>query len=227
MQHIFFVKKHFNIRFYLPKIKTLWNAFKYSSQFFITKVAIALYRQTNAFVLGLVVTSTAVAYYVAADKIFFAVFALYYTFIQALFPYMSKNKDIEFFKKMLKYVVALSIGASVFLFAASKYIIWIFYSAKYLNAVNILQIFSLSFTFYVFVDLLGFPLLGAFGYVKETNWGYILGGIYNVSGLIILYVFNNINIYSIAALVSSTYLVMCLHRVYYIHKYNLLNKKGA
>ena len=224
---IVFVKKYFNIKFYIPKLKTIWKSAKYSSQFFITKVAIALYRQTNAFVLGIVVTSTAVAYYVSADKIFFAVFALYYTFIQALFPYMSKNKDVAFFKRMLKYLIILSIGASLFLLFASKIIILIFYSAKYLSAVRILQIFSLSFAFYVFVDVLGFPLLGAFGYVKETNLGYIWGGIYNFAGLIMLYAFNHLNIYSVAILVSSTYIAMFLHRIFYIHKYSLLKKEGV
>ena len=222
---IIFVKKYFNIRFYIPKWKSIWNSAKYSSQFFLTKVAIALYRQTNAFVLGLAVTSTAVAYYVSADKIYWAVFALYYTFIQALFPYMSKNKDMVFFKKMLKYLIILTIGASLFLLFASKFIILIFYSAKYLQAVKILQIFSLSFAFYVFMDIFGFPLLGAFGYVKETNQGYIIGGIYNIIGLLVLYLCNFINIYSVAILVSSTYFIMFLHRIYYVSKYKLFSSK--
>ena len=224
---IIFVKKYFNIKFYIPKLKTIWETTKYSSQFFMTKVAISLYRGTNAFILGLVATSTAVAYYTAADKIFWAAIALYSTFINALFPYMSKNKDIVFFKKMFKYLIVLAIGASLFLLFASKYIILVFYSAKYLNAVRILQIFSLSFACYVFVDTLGFPLLGAFGYVKETNNGFYLGGIYNLVGLFILYMLNQINITNVAILVSSTYLIMFLHRIYYIHKYKLLiNKEG-
>ena len=140
---------------------------------------------------------------------------------------MTKNKDIIFFKKMLKYLIIFASLASLFLCFASKYLILIFYSDKYLEAIRILQIFSLSFAFYVFVDTLGMPLLGAFGYIKETNQGYILGGIYNIIGLAILYWLNNINIYSVAILVSSTYLVMFIHRVYYVNKYKLLNiEKG-
>ena len=222
---IFFIKKQFNINFKLPKVVEIFKTLQYSSQFFLTKVAIALYRSTNAFVLGLTVTSSAVAYYVAADKIFWGIFALYLTFVNALFPYMTKNKDIVFFKKMLKYLVLLSILASVFLFITSKYLILIFYSDKYIEAIKILQIFSLSFVFYIFVDTLGFPLLGAFGYVKETNQCYILGGIFNILGILSFYYLNLINIYSIAILVSITYLVMFLHRIYYVKKYKLLNIK--
>lgn len=221
---IFFVKKYFNIKFYMPKLKTIWSTIKYSSQFFFTKVAIALYRSTNAFVLGLVVTSTAVAYYVAAEKIYWAVFALYYSFVSALFPYMSKNKDLKFFKKMLKYLIPLTVVTILCLLLLSKYIILIFYGEKYLSSVPVLQIFLISLIFYLFVDTLGFPLLGALGYVKETNQGYVFGGIYNSVGLLLLYLFNCVNIYSVSVLVASTYLVMFLHRVYFVRKYNLLTR---
>ena len=219
---IIFIRKIFKINIQLPSLNELWTTLKYSSEFFLTKIAISLYRQTNAFIIGLVCATTAVAYYVAADKIFWAVLSLYFTFINALFPYMSKNKDITFFKKMLKYLIILSVGASLFLLIASKYLILVFYSDKYLEAIKILQIFSISFAFYVFVDTLGMPLLGAFGYIKETNIGYIIGGIYNIIGLIILYFLHSVNIYSVAILVSSTYFIMFINRIYYVKKYKLL-----
>ena len=221
-----FIKKVFKIRFYIPKQDDIINTIKYSSQFFLTKVAIALYRQTNAFVLGLVVSTIAVAYYTSADKIFWAIFALYNTFIGALFPYMSKNKDIVFFKKLLKYLVIFALGFGIFLIVASKILIVIFFSEKMLPSVNILRIFAISLPLYILVDTFGFPLLGAFGYVKETNYGYIVGGIYNMLGLILLYLLNCITIYSVAILVSSTYIIIFLHRMYYINKYKLLAKQG-
>ena len=106
----------------------------------------------------------------------------------------------------------------------SKYIIVIFYSDKYLEAVKLLQIFSLAFGFSFFVDVLGFPLLGAFGYVRETNACYITGGLYNLAGIVILFLLNQINIYTIAVLVTTTYVVMFVHRLYYINKYKILKR---
>lgn len=219
---IIFLKKYFKLKFIKTSLQDIWATVKYSSQFFLTKVGIALYRQSNAFVLGLVCTTVSVAYYVAADKIFWGILSLYFTFINALFPYMSKNKDITFFKKMLKYLVFVALLATVFIFVCSKYLIFGFFSSQYVESVKILQIFSLSFFFYVFVDTLGFPLLGAFGYVKETNMGYIYGGIYNLIGLLLLYFANIMNVYSVAILVSSAYVFMFLHRIYYVRKYELL-----
>ncbi len=219
---LIFIKRVFKIKIFIPKKDEIVNTLKYSSQFFLTKVAIALYRQTNAFVLGLTVSTTAVAYYTSADKIFWAIFALYSTFIGALFPYMSKNKDIIFFKRILKYLILLAIGFSLFLIIASKILIILFFTEKMLPAVNILRIFALSLGFFLFVDLFGFPLLGAFGYVKETNNCYILGGLFNLFSLIILYLLDNITIHSVAILVSSTYIIMFFHRIYYINRYEIL-----
>ena len=219
---LIFIKKVFKIKFFIPKKDEIINTIKYSSQFFLTKVAIALYRQTNAFVLGLVVSTTAVAYYTSADKIFWAIFALYNTFINALFPYMSKNKDILFFKKIIKYITAFGLFMTLLIIVIAKPLIIIFYTEKMLSAVNILRIFALSYLVYIYVDTFGFPLLGAYGYVKETNFGYYVAGIYNILGLIILYLFNNITIYSVAILVSSTYIILLIHRLYYINKFKLL-----
>lgn len=219
-----FVRKYFNIKYYMPKIKIIFTSIKYSSQFFLTKVAISLYRSTNSFVLGLVVTSTAVAYFVAADKIYWSILALYLTFVNALFPYMSKNKDINFFKKILKIVIALTITAAIIMFIGAKYIILIFYSNKYIESVQLLKMLSFAFSFYFFVDILGFPLLGALGYIKETNSCYIIGGLYNLLGLLILYITSAISIYSITILVVTTYLIMFIHRIYYIKKFKILEE---
>lgn len=222
---VIFIKKIFNIKFYIPKIETIIETIKYSSQFFLTKVAISFYRSTNAFVLGVVVTSTVVAYYVAADRIFWAIYLLYGTFINALFPYMSKNKDMQFFKKISKYIVSISITISIFLCLTSKYLIYIFFSPKYHESILVLQILSFAFIFYALIEFLGFPFLGAFGYVRETNNGYLLGGIFDFIGLIALYLLNKINIYSMAILVLLTFVFMFLHRMYYINKYKLFSIK--
>lgn len=222
---LIFAKKVFKIKFYFVKLRSILKSIKYSSRFFVTKISISLYRSTNSFVLGLLVSSTSVAYFIAADKIYWSILALFLTFVNALFPYMTKNKDVTFFKKILKYLIILTLLASVFMFFAAKYVILIFYSSKYMESINILKIFSFAFAFYFFTDTLGFPLLGAFGYIKETNLCYIIGGLYNLFGLIALILFNRVSVYSVTILVTTTYFLMFIHRLYYIHKYKILERE--
>ena len=218
-----FARKCFGLKFKIESFKNIWDSLVYSSEFFLSQIAITLDRQTNVFVLGVVCASTTVAYYCAADKIFMAVFVLYTTFVNALFPYMSKNKDIVFYKKMLKYLIIFIIGLTIVMMFLAKPIILLFYSSKYIASVPILHIFMCVFVFNALVSVLGYSLLGAFGYTRETNTCYVLGGIYNAVGLFILYIAHSINIYTIAILASSVYIVMFIHRIYYIRKYKLLS----
>lgn len=221
---IFFIKKIFNIKYSIAPIKEIWKSLKCSCQFFLSKISVSVYMQINIIILGFVGTTVAVAYYASASKIFYAALSVYYTFTNALFPYMSKNKDKEFFKKVLKYVVLFGILANLGLFFLAKPVILFVYSEKYFEAVRVLQILSFSFIFNVLVVTLGYSFLGAYGYIKETNRCYWLGAIYNTTGLLILYLTNQINIINAAILLSSTFVVMFLHRVYYIWKYKLFDE---
>ncbi|MBR6162848.1 oligosaccharide flippase family protein [bacterium] len=218
----FIRKKYFNIKYIAVSLKDIWEKLKGSSQFFLSETAVYFYRQANIVVLGLVQSATIVAYYSTANKLFFAGAGVCYTLTNSLFPYMSKNRDKEFFKKLLLYVSVFGIIISICLFLFAKPVICLIYSDKYLEAVKVLQIFSFAFLFNILEVMLGFPFLGAYGYIKETNACFIFGAVYNTLGLIILYFLGQINLHSVAILAASTCFVMFLHRVYYVLKFKLL-----
>ena len=112
-----------------------------------------------------------------------------------------------------------------FLLLFAKPIITIFYGEQMLESYKILQIFAIIFPFHILADIMSFPLLGAFGYTKETNQCWIFAGIFHVIAISILYLFNLLNIYSVSILFAITYILMFLHRIYYVKKYKLLNIK--
>ena len=68
------IKTKFKVKTYIPKIKEVFASLKHSSQYFIGNVSIALYQSANAFVLGLCISTTMVAYYVSAQKIYLAIY---------------------------------------------------------------------------------------------------------------------------------------------------------
>ena len=215
----------FKVKFNIPKIENCIEKFKSSSEYFLSSISIGLYQSTNAFFLGLCVSTTMVAYYVSAQKIYLAIYFLYYPFYNAFFPYMSKNKDIKFFKKVFKILIVFSFGLMAFLLLFAKPIITIFYGEQMLESYKILQIFAIIFPFHILADIMSFPLLGAFGYTKETNQCWIFAGIFHVIAISLLYLSNLLNIYSVSILFTITYILMFLHRIYYVKKYKLLNIK--
>lgn len=219
------IMTRFNVKIYLPTLKEILQKLKDSSEYFLSSISIALYQSTNTFFLGLCVSTTMVAYYVSAQKIYLAVYFLYYPFYNAFFPYMSKNKDITFFKKVFKILVVFSLGLSLFLLIFAKTIITIFYGQQMLESYKILQIFAIIVPFHILADIMSFPLLGAFGYTKETNQCWIFAGIFHILVISVLYLINYLNIYSVSILFAITYILMFSHRIYYVKKYNLLNIK--
>lgn len=219
------IKTKFKIKIYVPKIKEIWQKLKDSSEYFLSSISIGLYQSTNAFFLGLCVSTTMVAYYVSAQKIYLGIYFMYYPFYNAFFPYMSKNKDIKFFKKVFKILTVFALGLSGFILLFSKYIITIFYGQQMYESYKILNIFAVIIPFHILADIMSFPLLGAFGYTKETNQCWIFAGIFHVISISILYIINNLNIYSVSYLFATTYILMFLHRIYYVNKFKILNSK--
>lgn len=215
----------FKVNLQIPQITDVINKLKESSEYFLSSISIGLYQSTNAFFLGLCVSTTMVAYYVSAQKIYLAIYFIYYPFYNAFFPYMSKNKDIKFFKKVFKILSIFSIGLMIFILVFAKFIINIFYGNQMIDAYHILQIFAIIIPFHILADIMSFPLLGAFGYTKETNQCWIFAGIFHVTAILILYFTNYLNIYTVSYLFAITYILMFIHRIYYVKKYKLLNIK--
>lgn len=216
------IMTRFKVRIYVPNIIEVWQKLKDSSEYFLSSISIALYQSTNTFFLGLCVSTTMVAYYVSAQKIYLGIYLLYYPFYNAFFPYMSKNKDIKFFKKVFKILIIFSVCLSVFLLLFSKTIISIFYGQQLLESYKILNIFAFIIPIHILSDIMSFPLLGAFGYVRETNQCWIFGGIFHIIGISMLYLLHHLNIYTVSYLFVTTYMLMFIHRIYYVQKFKLL-----
>ena len=139
---------------------------------------------------------------------------------------MSKNKDIKFWKKIFKILILVSFGLSLFILIFAKPIISIFYGEQLLESYKILRIFAILVPFHILSGTMAFPLLGAFGYTKETNQCWIIAGILHITALCILYLTKNLDIYTVAWLYAFSHIFMFSHRVYFVHKYKILEEKG-
>ena len=91
---MWFAIKEFKIKFYLPKLNSIIKQFKYSSEFFLSRVSVSAYTNTNTFCLGLIGSNIMVGYYVAAEKIYNAINGIQAPLGQALYPFVAKHKDM-------------------------------------------------------------------------------------------------------------------------------------
>lgn len=203
------------------RINNIIQTLKDSFEFFISRISLSLYTISNSFVLGLVLGNTAVGYYTAAEKLFVSLQSLYSPLNQALYPYMIKNKNISVFKKIFIGIVVLNcIGIPLLIFEADL-IMKIIYKSVDIDSSNVLKILLGTCLITVPSVLLGYPLLGAFGFTRYTNLTVIISSLFHVLMLVLLVLSDNLTIYTVAGLVVFTELIVLLLRVIGVKKYML------
>ena len=222
---IYIACKRFGLKLIIPHKEEIIHQFKSSSEFFISRIAVAGYTNTNAFVLGLISNPVMVAYYVSAEKIYNALQGLAGPVSSVLYPYIARNKDIAKYKRLFYPSITVLILLSFLVFIFAKYFILIFFGQELLPAYKVLRIFCITVCLSFTNALIGYPLLAAMGYQKIPNLSVIIAGVFHVIGLFILFEFNKINIYTIAGMTVFAEFMSVSYRILGIKKYKLFSKE--
>ncbi len=218
---MYFAIKELGAKLYLPKWQSIKKQFKYSSEFFLSRISVSAYTNTNSFCLGLIGSSIMVGYYVAAEKIYQAINGITVPLNGALYPFVAKNKDVKTFKKIFCIAIIINFFVCATMFIFAKPIICIFYGNEMTNAYKIFRIFCVIASFDIPSILVGYPLLGALGHANIANNSVILASIVHILGLTTLYFSGLMNIYTIALMVLVTEAVVFMVRFGGIYKYRL------
>ena len=195
---IYLAIKKFNIKLYIPPKEEIIYQFKNSSEFFLSRISVCGFANTNSFVLGLITNPIMVAYYVAAEKIYSAIFGLTAPFSQVMYPHVAKEKNIKIFKKIYFLALVFMIMVSIFIFIFAKYIILIFYGQELINSYKLLRIFCVLLFFSSAHSMMGYPLLAGMGYSKYANFSMLYAAILHIVLVGILIIFHKITIYNVA-----------------------------
>ncbi|MGE8425915.1 MAG: hypothetical protein ACN6PI_23960, partial [Sphingobacterium siyangense] len=128
-----------------------------------------------------------VALYSAAEQLYRGAQALYQPLTQSLYPYMTKNRDLTLFYRIMSGVLLLSIiGVSIGFMIGRDILVFIF-GNQFSESYPILIGFMFTFLVTAPSILLGYPLLGALGDTKSANYSVFLGGGVQVVILVDLY----------------------------------------
>lgn len=187
---LWIVFKNFAIQFRFPSQRTLLFHLKDSAHFFISRFSLSMYTITNTFILGIVTNETWVGYYGAADKIIKAMESLLHPLAQALYPYMSKQRDILLYKKALRAVLSGSLLGFLVVLLLADPIIQLVAGAQYAETVHLLRLFSIELPIVYISTFLGLPLLAALGLKGYFNYSVISASVVHlilIGSLCVLY----------------------------------------
>lgn len=178
-----------NLKVYPIKIKfsEVIAELKNSSVFFLSRVAVSMYQTLNTILLGFKFPSAELANYGAANNLVSSGRSLISPISDSIYPYMVRNKNYHLVKKLILILEPLIIISCLILYFVAPWFIRIFCGKGYENAVPVframLPLIAISLPTYLF----GYPLMGALGIIKIANLSVIIGSIFHIAGLFVLY----------------------------------------
>ncbi len=213
------VNKQFGIKFAAVKVKEVFGEMWRSSTFFFSRIATTAYTALNTIILDIITQSGAqTGYYTSANKLITAGKNGLSPIADSMYPYMAKNKDFKLVKKVL-----LVFEPVIFLFCAVVFIFaeplcgW-FFGADFAQAGLVLRAMLPVGVIVLPSYILGFPTLTAMGISKHANYSTIVGSVFHIAVLSILFFTGNLGMISLAASVSVTEAVILLYRIIVIIK---------
>lgn len=218
------IRVHFNQKFKLYSLSVLKKYFYDSTQYFISRISVSLYSTINVLLLGATSSLLSVGYYSIAEKIFNALQSIYQPIVQALYPYITKNKDVVFLKKSLLYAFVFNLILITIIYFTGDIIVDLLFSDKASRqTIEVLNILILSLIAIVPSMFLGYPFLGALGYAKYVNYASLFSAVAHLLGILFLWSNDYINIYTVSLLVVFSNICDLAYRIYGIRIEKLWN----
>ena len=166
----------------------IWETLEEGWTLFLSRASVSLYTAGNAFILGMLTNHTVVGYYSAAEKIVLAVSGLMGPIAQAVYPRFSKLASeskvmaLQWGRRMLVLMGALSLALSIALFAAAPLVVHLMLGPGYEPSIAVMRILAAWIFINGITNVWGIQIMLPFGYDRAFFVIlFLAGGINTVS----------------------------------------------
>jgi|TARA_R110002051_G_scaffold55482_3_gene103326 PST family polysaccharide transporter len=219
------IKKQYNIKLYLVKMKTLFEYFKAATMFFLGRFLSLVFNFGTIFLIGIYSNMNDVTGFDTASKIIMLTVIPFEMLQQAVFPTISRTLD----KKLLLKLIFISLILGLFLMLVLNIfaleLLQLFGGLELLNYVSTLKCLSLLTPLMSVTFILGSCALVAFGFFKEYNRSLIISSLIYVFCVGILYFLNQITFWNLIYLRVFSDFILVFIRGFYVVKKKVLSFK--
>lgn len=181
-------KRMFGVGIARPTFKESFEELRVSAIYCVSNVSSSLFSGFTTVIIGLAITSkTDIAFWSLTLTTVNAVQSLYTPIANSLYPHMIKNRDFGFARKLALVALPVLVLGIVAYCALSKPIMLVLGGPEYVGGAHVMWMISPIFIFSFYGILIGWPVLGAMGHVKELTVSTLFTGIVNVVSLLALY----------------------------------------
>lgn len=181
-------KRLFGVGIARPTFKESFEELRVSAIYCVSNVSSSLFSGFTTVIIGLAITSkTDIAFWSLTLTTVNAVQSLYTPIANSLYPHMIKNRDFGFARKLALVALPVLVLGIVAYCALSKPIMLVLGGPEYVGGAHVMWMISPIFIFSFYGILIGWPVLGAMGHVKELTVSTLFTGIVYVVSLLALY----------------------------------------
>ena len=211
----------------IPCKKHILHALAINRGFFSSRVAVATYMQAGPVLLGLFSTPVAVAFYSLAEQLYKVMQTAISPIVQALYPYMSKEKNLRLYYKVAQILVLCVLLGSLLGYMLSPWLVTLVFGSEWLPSVEILNVFLVAIVVHVLAVLMGYPICSALNKVQIANQSVLAGAVLYFTVFFVMHLLDVVNGISVAILMIAAELCVLIYRaIFVIPSASLMMKEG-
>lgn len=215
----YYILKKLEIRLRIVSLKEVYDAIKDSSLFFVSRIASTIYSASNTIILGNVYNNEYLGLYGASNTLISSARSLMSPIADSIYPYMVQNKNYKLVKAIILILTPIIFIGTGILYVFAELFIRIISGEEFIKAVPLFRAMLPLIIITLPTYLLGYPMLGSMGKMKEANLSVVYGSIFHILGFIVLYFTSKINMIYIINLTCMTETIILIIRCYYVWKY--------
>lgn len=189
------------IRLSVIPIRKLKSAYRESFPLFISNLSTQIYVNVNKLVIGSFLGMSEVSIYDMADKVLHLMKLPISMMAQAVFPKISRERNILFVNRVMFLVVGIVLLAYICVFIGSDQIVY-FFTGKYMReASTIMRLLGISAILVSFNTFIGGNRLVPMGYSSVYMKVMVGNCLFFLAGIGLLLLTHNINMYTVTVMV--------------------------
>jgi PST family polysaccharide transporter len=223
---IYIIFRKERVKFLFLPVKQIYSSFRESLSLFISIVSVQIYVSFNKIIIGTFLGMSEVAIYDLGEKIARLIKMPMSMISQAVFPKISREKNIGFINKVMLVAAGVATAGYVCVFIGSKWIVLFFMGEYILPAVDIIRITGFSSIIVAFNLFLLRCRLIPFGYDSLYMKILLSNTVFFLLCIAGLWLFNVLNLYTVSITAITVELYCFCLAIYSNNKLNLLYRKS-
>lgn len=208
-------RKLFDLQIYWAGLKRVLQELATSGYYCLSNMASAAFSGLTTLIIGVAISDPVqISHWSLAMTAVGAVQSLYSPITNSLYPHMVVGCDFGFAKRLIILSIPFVLGGTALFCVIAEPIVLILGGPEYLSGAYVLRIVSPVLIFSFYGMLIGWPILGAMGRVKELTRTTVVSSIANVMALCAVTLFGFASIACFAVIRSATEFTMCSLRVF-------------